>query len=87
MVVVKGSTRMRVAHEADHHGDAENEKEDLQRVDALVAEPEQVGERPAAREGGAEHLGADQHRGAEHRDDASPHDPAGGAEEADCDMF
>src|ERR1700680_2972446 len=31
-----------VAHEADHHGDAQQEEDDLQRVDAVIAEAQEV---------------------------------------------
>ncbi len=67
-----------VAHEGDHHRDAAGEEDHLEHVDADVAEAHEVGERPAAGEGGAEHLGADQHGSTEHRDDALPHDAAAG---------
>ena len=45
--------------------DAEREQHGLEDVRALVAEPEQDRERPAAGKRRAEHLGADQDRGAE----------------------
>src|SRR5262252_8712660 len=54
-----------VAHEVRHHEQPDQKERDLQRVDVVVAEPDQVGGRPAAREGGAKDLGADQDRGAQ----------------------
>src|SRR5262245_46840397 len=65
----------RVAYEGRHHEHADEEEHDLQRVDAVVAEPDQARDRPAAGEGSAEHLGADQDRGAQDRGDVLPQDP------------
>ena len=57
-----------VAHEARPSPRGRATKNRIcRRVDAVVAETEQIGERPAAGEGGAEHLGADQDRGADAR--------------------
>src|SRR5580704_16064286 len=61
-----------VAHERDHHGNAEHEEDALENMDAVSPELEQIGDRPAAREGGAEDFGADQDGGAHHREHVLP---------------
>ena len=76
LLLTNGSTRCALRTKATITATPTDEEHGLERVDAVVAEAEQVGDGPAARVGGAEHLGADQDRGAEHRDDARPVDAA-----------
>src|SRR5262249_50425855 len=65
-----------IAHECGHDDDPDEKKDDL-RIDGVVDESGEAGERPASREGCAEHLDTNEHGSAEHRDDALPHDAAG----------
>src|SRR5450759_1191818 len=67
---------MRGAHELHHDGDATEHEQAVEDSLPDAAEVEQSGERPAAGEGGAEHLGADQDGGADHGDDVEPDDAA-----------
>src|SRR5882724_10390263 len=67
---------LRVEDEAHHHGDTAEEEDALEDVHAVLADAEQVAERPAGREGGAEHLGADQDRGADDGQHVEPVDAA-----------
>src|SRR5450756_1942813 len=67
--------RSGVAHERDHHGDAADEENGLKDMDAVDSELEQIGDRPAARKGGAEHLGADQDGSAHDREHVEPDNP------------
>src|SRR4051812_37575370 len=68
--------QLRVTNERNHHKHAEQEEQALRDVYAVFAEIKQIGDGPAAGEGGAEHLGADQDRRAHHREHVDPDDLA-----------
>src|ERR1051326_2413390 len=75
------STRERLdcargTNEARHDGEPDQEENRLQDIAAGLAEVEQAGERPAARERRAEHLGTDQDRRAHHGEHVDPDDAA-----------
>src|SRR6266566_7548444 len=63
------------ANEARHDEEPDHKENRLQHVAAGFAEMEQAGERPAAREGRSEHLGADQDGRAQHSEHVHPDDP------------
>src|SRR5262249_25085634 len=66
----------RVADEGSHHGDAAQEENALRDMHAVRTQIQVAGDCPAAREGGAELLGADQDRRAQHGEHTLPDDPA-----------
>ena len=63
-------------NEAHHNGDAAEEEDALEDVDARALEVKQVREGPAGGKGAAEHLGANQDRGAHHGHHVEPVDAA-----------
>src|SRR5262245_25156589 len=65
-----------VLHERPHDNGADDAEHGLQQIDAVDAGVEQAGQRPAGREGRAEHFGADQDGGAQHRGHVDPVDAA-----------
>ncbi len=75
-VAREGLDAARVHDEAHHDDDAEHKEDRLKAVCAVLAEMEEVGERPAGGEGRAEHLGADQDRRAADGEHVEPVDAA-----------
>src|SRR5690606_17542550 len=67
---------LRLAQEGEHDEHAADEQQALQYPGSGLVDSDQHAERPAGREGAAEHLGADQDRRADDGDDARPGDGA-----------
>ena len=66
----------RIAHERNHDGDPAEKQEALHDVNTVRTEIEQVAERPARRECGAENLSADENGRADHREHILPYNAA-----------